>query len=81
MIYNLMSIKDLKYKVYIHLIKEYIERGEQVLYMLPEIALTVQIVKRLQSVFGEKVGIYHSGMSDAARAELWKSSADLLLIL
>ncbi len=61
-----------KTEVYIHLIKEYIERGEQVLYMLPEIALTVQIVKRLQSVFGEKVGIYHSGMSDAARAELWK---------
>ena len=54
-----------KTEVYIHLIKEYIERGEQVLYMLPEIALTVQIVKRLQSVFGEKVGIYHSGMSDA----------------
>lgn len=61
-----------KTEVYIHLIKEYIERGEQVLYMLPEIALTVQIVKRLQSVFGEKVGIYHSGMPDAVRAELWK---------
>lgn len=61
-----------KTEVYIHLIKEYLERGEQVLYMLPEIALTVQIVRRLQHVFGENIGIYHSGMSDQMRAELWR---------
>lgn len=61
-----------KTEVYIHLIKEYLERGEQVLYMLPEIALTVQIVRRLQRVFGENIGIYHSGMSDQMRAELWR---------
>lgn len=61
-----------KTEVYIHLIQEYLERGEQVLYMLPEIALTVQIVRRLQRVFGENIGIYHSGMSDQMRAELWR---------
>lgn len=61
-----------KTEVYIHLIREYIEKGAQVLYMLPEIALTIQIVKRLQRVFGDNIGIYHSGMSDRARAELWR---------
>lgn len=61
-----------KTEVYIHLIKEYLDRGVQVLYMLPEIALTVQIVRRLQRVFGESIGIYHSGMSDQMRAELWR---------
>lgn len=61
-----------KTEVYIHLIREYLERGQQVLYMLPEIALTVQIVRRLQRVFGENIGIYHSGMSDQTRAELWR---------
>ncbi len=61
-----------KTEVYIHLIKEYIEKGAQVLYMLPEIALTVQIVRRLKRVFGERIGIYHSGMSDRNRAELWR---------
>ncbi len=61
-----------KTEIYIHLIGEYLSRGKQVLYMLPEIALTVQIVRRLQRVFGRQVGIYHSGMSDQARAELWR---------
>ena len=61
-----------KTEVYIHLIQTYLSQGKQVLYMLPEIALTVQIVKRLQRVFGENVGIYHSGMSDQMRAELWR---------
>lgn len=61
-----------KTEIYIHLIKECLERGEQVLYMLPEIALTVQIVKRLQSVFSDQIGVYHSGMSDQMRAELWR---------
>lgn len=61
-----------KTEVYIHLIKSFLEGGRQVLYMLPEIALTVQIVRRLQRVFGNNIGIYHSGMSDQARAELWR---------
>lgn len=61
-----------KTEVYIHLMKEYAERGMQVLYMLPEIALTVQIVKRLKRAFGENIGVYHSGMSDNIRAEMWK---------
>lgn len=61
-----------KTEIYIHLIREYIERGYQVLYMLPEIALTIQIVKRLRRVFGDRVGVYHSGMSDSVRAEMWK---------
>lgn len=61
-----------KTEVYIHLIRQYIGRGEQVLYMLPEIALTVQIIRRLQRVFGDNIGIYHSGMSDSARAEMWR---------
>lgn len=61
-----------KTEVYIHLIEEVLKRGEQVLYLLPEIALTVQIVKRLRRVFGDQVGVYHSGMSEGARAEMWR---------
>lgn len=61
-----------KTEVYIHLIREAVRQGKQVLYMLPEIALTIQIIKRLKRVFGDAVGIYHSGMPDALRAELWK---------
>ena len=61
-----------KTEVYIRLIQEYLNRGQQVLYMLPEIALTVQIVRRLQRDFGDRIGIYHSGMSDNMRAELWR---------
>lgn len=63
-----------KTEVYIHLIQETVRQGKQVLYMLPEIALTVQIIRRLQRVFGNNIGIYHSGMPDAMRAELWKNS-------
>ncbi len=61
-----------KTEIYIHLIEKAIERGEQVLYLLPEIALTVQIMQRLQSVFGNKLGIYHSRYSDAERVEIWQ---------
>ncbi len=61
-----------KTEIYIHLIREYLKQGKQVLYMLPEIALTVQIVKRLQNVFSGQIGVYHSGMSDQMRAELWR---------
>ncbi len=61
-----------KTEIYIHLIKETIKRGEQVLYLLPEIALTVQIMQRLQAVFGKELGIYHSRYSDAERVEIWQ---------
>ena len=61
-----------KTEIYIHLIKEAIERGEQVMYLLPEIALTVQITQRLQHVFGSRLGIYHSKYSDAERVEIWQ---------
>ncbi len=61
-----------KTEIYIHLIKQALERKEQVLYLLPEIALTVQIRQRLQKVFGNRLGIYHSKYSDAERVEIWK---------
>ena len=61
-----------KTELYIHLIQRAIDRGEQVLYLLPEIALTVQITTRLQRVFGRRLGIYHSKYSDAERVEIWK---------
>ena len=61
-----------KTEIYIHLIRRALERHEQVLYLLPEIALTVQIRQRLQQVFGSRLGIYHSKYSDAERVEIWK---------
>lgn len=61
-----------KTEIYIHLIKKAINEGKQVLYLLPEIALTVQMTRRLQNVFGSRLGIYHSKYSDAERVEIWK---------
>lgn len=61
-----------KTEIYIHLIQQQIDSGRQVLYLLPEIALTVQIMERLRSVFGSRLGIYHSKYSDAERVEIWK---------
>ena len=61
-----------KTEIYIHLIAEAIAKHQQVLYLLPEIALTVQMMERLQRVFGSKLGIYHSKYSDAERVEIWK---------
>lgn len=61
-----------KTELYIHLIKRAIDRHEQVLYLIPEIALTVQMQQRLQRVFGNRLGIYHSKYSDAERVEIWK---------
>ncbi len=61
-----------KTEIYIHMIQEAIERGEQVMYLLPEIALTVQMTQRLQAVFGSRLGIYHSRYSDAERVEIWQ---------
>ncbi|MFA8434523.1 MAG: primosomal protein N' [Marinifilaceae bacterium] len=62
-----------KTEIYIHLIRKYIEAGQQVLYLLPEIALTTQIIHRLQRVFGNKVGVYHSKFNDAERVEIWNN--------
>lgn len=61
-----------KTEIYIHLIKKAIEEHKQVLYLLPEIALTVQIMERLHRVFGDRLGIYHSKYSDAERVEIWQ---------
>ena len=61
-----------KTEIYIHLIRQALERKEQVLYLLPEIALTVQMRERLQRVFGNRLGIYHSKYSDAERVEIWQ---------
>ena len=61
-----------KTEIYIHLIQKAIDEGRQVLYLLPEIALTVQMTRRLQHVFGSRLGIYHSKYSDAERVEIWK---------
>ena len=61
-----------KTEVYIHLIKKAIEEHKQVLYLLPEIALTVQIMERLHKVFGDRLGIFHSKYSDAERVEIWQ---------
>jgi len=61
-----------KTEIYIHLIQKAIDEGRQVLYLLPEIALTVQMTQRLRRVFGDRLGIYHSKYSDAERVEIWR---------
>lgn len=61
-----------KTEIYIHLIEEAFRQGKQVLYLLPEIALTTQITERLQRVFGARLGIYHSKFPDAERVEIWR---------
>lgn len=60
-----------KTEVYIHLIDKYIQEGKQVLYLLPEIALTTQITERLRNVFGDKLGVYHSKFADGVRVEIY----------
>lgn len=60
-----------KTEVYIHLIRKALEERKQVLYLLPEIALTVQITTRLQRIFGNRMAVYHSKYSDAERVEIW----------
>lgn len=65
-----------KTEIYIKLIEETIARGEQVLYLLPEIALTAQIIQRLKGVFGEQVGIYHHKFNYHEKIELWSSVKD-----
>lgn len=61
-----------KTEIYIQLIQQALERKEQVLFLMPEIALTVQMMQRLQRVFGDRLGIYHSKYSDAERVEIWQ---------
>ena len=61
-----------KTEIYIHLIHEAIQRGKQVLYLLPEIVLTTQLTDRLKRVFGDRLGVYHSKYSDAERVEIYR---------
>ena len=61
-----------KTEIYIHLIQHALDEKKQVLYLLPEIALTVQIMSRLKKVFGKRLGIYHSKYSDSERVEIWQ---------
>lgn len=72
-----------KTEIYIHLIQKMLKEGKQVLYLLPEIALTTQITHRLQRVFGSQLGVYHSKCSDTERVEIWKKqlSNDLYQVI
>jgi len=63
-----------KTEIYIKLIEETLDQGKQVLYLLPEIALTTQIISRLRKYFGGRVGVYHSRFNDGERAEVWKQA-------
>ena len=65
-----------KTEIYIHLIEEQLKKGNQVLYLLPEIALTTQIISRLEKYFGSVTGVYHSRFSDAEKVEIWRKVAD-----
>lgn len=60
-----------KTEIYSHLIEEVLESGRQVLYLVPEIALTTQLTDRLRAIFGNRLGVYHSKFSDAERVEIW----------
>ena len=62
-----------KTEIYIHLIKQVVDAGRQVLYLVPEIALTTQLTTRLQRVFGDKLIIYHSKFSDNERVDIWNN--------
>ncbi len=61
-----------KTEIYIHLIDEVLKTGKQALYLVPEIALTTQIIERLKNSFGKKVGIYHSKLNNQERVEIWQ---------
>ena len=61
-----------KTEIYIQLIQQAMERGQQVLYLLPEIVLTSQLTERLQRVFGDRLGVYHSKYSEKQRADVWQ---------
>lgn len=61
-----------KTEVYIHLVRNVLQEGKQVLYLVPEIALTTQLTERLYRVFGSRMGVYHSKFPDAERVEIWQ---------
>ena len=65
-----------KTRVYIELIREAMRRGEQTLYLLPEIALTTQIIDRLKRIFGDQVDVYHSRLSNNERVEIWNRTKE-----
>ncbi|MCO6357352.1 replication restart helicase PriA [Roseivirga pacifica] len=65
-----------KTEIYIQLIKEVVDSGQQALYLLPEIAITAQIVNRLKAVFGDRMGVFHSKFSDNERVEVWQGLLD-----
>jgi primosomal protein N' (replication factor Y) len=65
-----------KTEIYVQLIDYAIKQGKQVLYMLPEIALTTQLISRLQNYFGEKISVYHSKYSISERVEVWNNVLD-----
>lgn len=67
-----------KTEVYIKEIELVIAQGKQVLFLLPEIALTTQMIQRLRKYFGEKIGVYHSRFNDKERAEIWHKQLSLL---
>jgi primosomal protein N' (replication factor Y) len=62
-----------KTEIYIKLIQEYLAAGKQVLYLLPEIALTTQIINRLRKYFGNRIGVYHSRYNENERVEIWQA--------
>ena len=73
-----------KTSIYMHLINDALQQGKQVLYLVPEIALTTQLTQRLQRVFGERLLIYHSKFSDNERVDIWKkllTSSDPCVII
>ncbi len=65
-----------KTEIYIHLIDKYLKLGKQVLYLLPEITLTTQIIGRLEKYFGPEIVVFHSRVNDSERAEIWRKVAE-----
>ncbi len=61
-----------KTEIYVRLIEDYLKQGKQVLYLLPEIALTTQMIQRLRKHFGDRIGVYHSRFNQHERVEIWK---------
>ncbi|WP_290624949.1 primosomal protein N' [Altibacter sp.] len=66
-----------KTEIYVRLMEELLDSGRQILYMLPEIALTTQLISRLQNYFGERVSVYHSKHSINERVEVWNNVLDM----
>ncbi len=66
-----------KTELYIRLMEDALQQGKQVLYLLPEIALTTQIINRLRKHFGDEIGVYHSRYNQNERAEVWENIAGL----